>query len=77
MVKSICKIQLVSWFISLCSSSLLGSVGNPRVNYFSLDIEGAEFQVRRGGASGLHHKIYQVLQTIPWDQVDIEVGTFK
>merc|ERR1719411_1888421 len=38
--------------------SLLMATGNRTVNYLSLDIEGAEFQV---------------LQTIPWDKVDIEV----
>ena len=32
--------------------------GNPRVDYLSLDIEGAELAV---------------LQTIPWSQVDIKV----
>ena len=31
------------------------------VDYFSLDVEGAE---------------YKVLQTIPWDQVDIKVGAW-
>jgi len=38
--------------------SLLLAMGNPTVNYFILDIEGAELQV---------------LRTIPWDKVDIEV----
>jgi len=38
--------------------SMLLALGNPTVNYFSLDIEGAEFQV---------------LQTIPWEKVDIQV----
>ena len=38
--------------------SLLLSLGNPTVNWFILDIEGAE---------------YQVLQTIPWHSVDIEM----
>jgi len=38
--------------------SLLLAVGLPRVNLFALDIEGAEFQV---------------LQTIPWTKVDIQV----
>jgi hypothetical protein len=38
--------------------SLLMALGNPTVNYFSLDIEGAEFLV---------------LQSIPWEMVDIEV----
>ena len=38
--------------------SLLLALGNPTVNWFILDIEGAEFQV---------------LQTIPWHEVDIEM----
>ena len=38
--------------------TLLLAAGNPTVNWFILDIEGAE---------------YQVLQTIPWNQVDIEM----
>ena len=38
--------------------TILLALGNPTVNYFSLDIEGAE---------------YPVLQTIPWDKVDIQV----
>ena len=38
--------------------SLLLALGNPTVNYFSLDSEEAE---------------YLVLQIIPWDKVDIEV----
>jgi len=38
--------------------SLLLAVDNPTINFFSLDIEGAEFLV---------------LQSIPWDKVDIEV----
>ena len=38
--------------------SLIMAVGNPTVNWFILDIEGAEFQV---------------LKTVPWDKVDIEV----
>ena len=36
--------------------SLLLAIGNPTVDFLSLDIEGAE---------------YQVLRTIPWDKVDI------
>ena len=36
--------------------SLLLALGNPTVDFLSLDIEGAE---------------YQVLRTIPWDKVDI------
>ena len=39
-------------------SLLLASAGQVTVNYLSLDIEGAEFEV---------------LKTIPWDKVDIEV----
>jgi len=39
-------------------SSLLLAMGNPTVHYFSLDIEGAELQV---------------LKTIPWQNVDIQV----
>ncbi len=38
--------------------TILLAMGNPTVNYFSLDIEGAEFPV---------------LKTIPWDKVDIQV----
>ena len=34
--------------------SVLMALGNPRVDYFSLDIEGAEFPV---------------LKTVPWDKV--------
>ena len=39
--------------------SLLLALGNPTVNYLSLDIEGAELQV---------------LKSIPWDLVNIEVS---
>lgn len=38
--------------------SVLLAMGNPKVDYFSLDIEGAEMPV---------------LRTIPWDKVDISV----
>lgn len=38
--------------------SVLQALGNPKISYFSLDIEGAE---------------YQVLKTIPWKNVDIEL----
>jgi hypothetical protein len=38
--------------------SILMALGNPRIDLFSLDIEGAEFRV---------------LQTLPWDKVDIRV----
>ena len=45
---------------ALCLSfySILLAVGNPVVDYFSLDVEGAELLV---------------LQTIPWTKVDIKV----
>jgi hypothetical protein len=39
--------------------SLLLALGNPTVNLFILDVEGAE---------------YMVLKTIPWHKVDIEVS---
>ncbi len=42
--------------------SLLLAMGNPTVNLFILDIEGSE---------------YQVLKTIPWDKVDIEVLAYQ
>ena len=38
--------------------SLLLALGNPRVDFLSLDIEGAELAV---------------LRTVPWDKVDIEL----
>ena len=38
--------------------SILYAIGNPTVDYFSLDIEGVELDV---------------LKTIPWDNVDIKV----
>ena len=37
--------------------SVLLSLGNPVVHYFSLDVEGAELKV---------------LKTVPWDKVDIK-----
>ena len=43
-------------------SSLLLALDNPEVNYFSLDIEGAELLV---------------LQSLPWDKLDIEVMTVE
>ena len=43
---------------SLTMPSLLLALGSPKVNYFSLDIEGAELQV---------------LHSLPWNLVDIEV----
>ena len=39
--------------------SILHAIGNPSVDYFSLDIEGVELDV---------------LKTIPWDKVDIKVN---
>ena len=42
----------------ILSLSLLSALGNPKVNYLSLDIEGAELQV---------------LRSIPWHLVNIEV----
>ena len=42
--------------------SLLLALGNPKVNYFSLDIEGAELQV---------------LRSLPWKLVNIEVNNMK
>ena len=41
--------------------SILFAIGNPSVDYFSLDIEGIELDV---------------LKTIPWDKVDIKVSPF-
>ena len=41
--------------------SILLAMGNPTVDYFSLDVEGAELQI---------------LKTIPWDDVDIKVMSF-
>ena len=38
--------------------SVLLAMGNPVVDYFSLDVEGAELQI---------------LKTIPWDKVNIKV----
>ena len=42
--------------------SLLKALNQTRVDYFSLDVEGVEFDV---------------LQTIPWDHVDIQVMTIE
>ena len=39
--------------------SILLAMGNPTVDYFSLDVEGAELPI---------------LKTIPWDKVDIKVA---
>ena len=38
--------------------SILLAMGNPTVDYFSLDVEGAELPI---------------LKTIPWDKVDIQI----
>ena len=52
--------------------SLLLALGNPTVNLFSLDIEGLEYQVNYFTIS---HQCdpFQVLRSIPWSLVDIEV----
>ena len=41
--------------------SILFAIGNPTVDYFSLDIEGIELDI---------------LKTIPWDKVNIKVVLF-
>ena len=48
---------------ALCFSfySILLAVGNPVVDYFSLDVEGAELPI---------------LKSIPWDKVNIKVIFF-
>ena len=53
-------IELQNFFSrpNLACFSLLLALDNPKVNYFSLDIEGAEIQV---------------LRSVPWHLVDIEV----
>ena len=57
---SLCKEETESSSTVQCVSlyTLLLAMDNPTVNWFILDIEGAE---------------YQVLQTIPWHLVDIEM----
>ena len=49
---------------SLCFQffAILSAIGNPTIDYFSLDVEGAEFSI---------------LRSIPWDKVKIKVGPFK
>ena len=42
--------------------TILLSVGNPTVDFFSLDVEGAELEI---------------LKTIPWDKVKINVSLLK
>ena len=70
--------------------SVLKAIGNPRIDYFSLDIEGAELQVTYNilmgdmiqlstpryieyNANVTNEFFVQVLQTIPWDLVDIKL----
>ena len=54
--------------------SILQAMGNPTVNYFSLDIEGAELQVKHLLIFYIINIIpVKVLLTLPWDKVDIEV----
>ena len=42
--------------------TILFAIGNPSIDYFSLDIEGLELDV---------------LKTIPWDKVDIKVTAIE
>lgn len=42
--------------------SILNAIGNPKIDYFSLDIEGAELAV---------------LKTIPWEMADIKVNNHE
>ena len=51
----------ISEEICLPLYSILLSIGNPTVDYFSLDVEGAEMGI---------------LKAVPWDKVDIKVGMF-
>ena len=53
-----CRVQRLISPSSLILLSLLLALNKPKVNYFSLDIEGAELQV---------------LRSVPWNLVDIEV----
>ena len=41
--------------------SILFAIGNPTVDYFSLDVEGVELDI---------------LKTIPWNKVDIKVTIY-
>ena len=41
---------------------ILNAIGNPKIDYFSLDIEGAELAV---------------LKTIPWEMADIKVNNHE
>ena len=50
--------QSKSKTLCLPFNSILLAMGNPTVDYFSLDVEGAELPI---------------LKTIPWDDVDIKV----
>ena len=54
-------IGIISEEICLPLYSILLSIGNPTVDYFSLDVEGAEMGI---------------LKAVPWDKVDIKVGMF-
>ena len=60
-------------------ASLVLAMGNPTVHYFSLDIEGAEFQERLNifrknlKTCLTSYPWFQVLQTIPWGDLDIWV----
>ena len=67
--------------------SVLQALDNPKVDYFSLDIEGAEYPVRCNSKFSTfdivksYQKvisvsvicILQVLKSVPWDKVDIRV----
>ena len=53
--------------------SLLQALHNPTVNLFILDIEGAEFEVEFPPQFMQIQSLFQVLKTIPWSKVDIEV----
>ena len=63
--------------------SLLAAVSARTVNYLSLDIEGVEFEVNHLYNSNIyivyivHSLTVQVLKTIPWSEVDIEVVTVE
>ena len=50
--------EVVPLYYHMTMLSLLLALDKPKVNYFSLDIEGAELQV---------------LRSLPWHLVDIEV----
>ena len=52
---------IISEEICLPLYSILLSIGNPTVDYFSLDVEGAEMGI---------------LKAVPWDKVNIKVEMF-